>query len=152
METQNKAPHDILRDYIVRHGLKASRQREVIADVFFKSGGHLRVEELLTEVRKLDARISQATVYRTMKLLTDCGLASARNFNDGGTRYELSDESGEHHDHLICTSCDLIVEFVDAGIEELQDKVAQAHGFSVTDHRMELYGLCPACRKAQKSR
>ncbi len=142
----DSSPQKILRDYLVRHGLKASRQRDVIADVFFRAGGHMRVEELLSEVRKIDPKVSQATVYRTMKLLTDCGLAEARHFGDGQTRYEASDEGGEHHDHLICTSCGTIVEFMNDRIETMQDKVAREHGFLVTHHRMELYGLCPSCQ------
>lgn len=144
-------PHDILREYLLRHGLKASRQREIIADVFFRAGGHLRVDELLQEVRKIDPRVSQATVYRTMKLLTDCGLAAPRNFLDGQTRYERSDAGGEHHDHLICTDCGEIVEFVDERIEELQERVAKTHGFVVTHHKMELYGLCEECRLASSA-
>ena len=139
-------PHQVLRDYLLRHGLKASRQRDVIADVFFRAPGHLRVDELLQEVRKIDPKVSQATVYRTMKLLTECGLAAARNFFDGQTRYERSDARGEHHDHLICTHCGRIVEFCDERIEDLQDRVAQEHGFVVTQHKMELYGLCDDCR------
>ena len=142
-------PHQVLKEYLLRHGLKASRQREIIADVFFQAGGHLRVDELLQEVRKIDAKVSQATVYRTMKLLTDCGLAEPRNFLDGQTRYERSDEGGEHHDHLICTSCAKIVEFVDSRIEELQERVAVKHGFVVTHHKMELYGLCQSCQQAK---
>ena len=143
-------PHQVLKDYMLRHGLKASRQREIIADVFFRTGGHLRVDELLQQVRKIDPKVSQATVYRTMKLLTECGLAAARNFLDGQTRYEMSDESGEHHDHLICTNCGKIVEFVDGRIEELQERVARTHGFVVTHHKMELYGLCERCRGKSK--
>ncbi len=140
------SPQDILRAYLLKHGMKASRQREVIADVFFAAGGHLRVDELLTRVHRIDAKVSQATVYRTMKLLTDCGLAAARNFLDGQTRYERSDAQGEHHDHLICLGCGTIVEFVDERIEELQDRVARRHGFVVSHHKMELYGHCQACR------
>jgi Fur family ferric uptake transcriptional regulator len=146
-----QTPLQTLKSYLLAHGLKASRQREVIAEVFFAAGGHLRVDELLERVRSIDPRISQATVYRTMKLLTECGLAAARNFLDGQTRYEKSDESGEHHDHLICLRCDTIVEFVDERIEQLQDHVAKAHGFVVSDHKMELYGLCATCRAADTS-
>ena len=142
-------PRQVLKDYLTRHKLKASRQRDLIAEVFFTAPGHLRVDELLHEVRKLDAKVSQATVYRTMKLLTECGLAAARNFLDGQTRYERNDDSVNHHDHLICTGCGRIVEFVNSRIEELQDRVAIEHGFVVTNHKMELYGLCGTCRRAQ---
>lgn len=146
-ETDGQA-HARLREYLFVHGLKASRQREIIAEVFFAARGHLRVEELLERARAVDSKVSQATVYRTMKLLTACGLAAARHFFDGQTRYERTDAQGEHHDHLICTQCATIVEFVDPRIERLQDKVAAQNGFVVTDHKMELYGLCAGCQKA----
>lgn len=146
--TTDAQAHARLRDYLLVHGLKASRQREIIADVFFAAHGHLRVEELLERARAIDSKVSQATVYRTMKLLVACNLASARHFFDGQTRYERTDAAGAHHDHLICTKCGTIVEFVDARIERLQDKVAAANGFIVTDHKMELYGLCAQCQSA----
>ena len=136
-----------LRTFIAKEGLKNSRQREIIAQVFFESIEHIRVEELLQRVREVEPKVSQATVYRTMKLLVDCSLAEARQFQDGQTRYEASDDEGHHHDHLICTKCGKIVEFVDERIEELQEEVAASHGFKVSDHKMELYGICdsPDC-------
>ena len=137
-----------LRTFIAKEGLKNSRQRETIAEVFFESTEHIRVEELLNRVRAVDSKVSQATVYRTMKLLVDCDLAESRQFQDGQTRYEVSDDDGHHHDHLICTQCGKIVEFVDDRIEQLQVEVAAAHGFTVSDHKMELYGVCddPGCK------
>lgn len=138
--------HARLRAYLTLHGLKPSRQRDIIAEVFFAAEGHLSVDELLQKARAVEPKVSQATVYRTMKLLADCGLASSRHFFDGQTRYEHSDPSGAHHDHLICTRCSKIVEFVDARIEALQDQVAKKHGFTVAHHKMELYGLCSDCR------
>ena len=143
----NTQPHEILKAYIAKHGLKTSRQRELIADVFFAAGGHLSIDELLERVKKNDARVGQATVYRTMKLLTRAGLAEARQFGDGHTRYEPALEATEHHDHLICTSCGKIVEFHNAQIESLQSRVASKHGFLVSHHKMELYGLCASCQR-----
>ena len=136
-----------LRTFIAKEGLKNSRQRETIAEVFFRSTEHIRVEDLLNRVREVDPKVSQATVYRTMKLLVDCDLAEARQFQDGQTRYEVSDEDGHHHDHLICTKCGKIIEFVDERIEKLQEEVAASFGFTVSDHKMELYGECndPNC-------
>jgi Fur family ferric uptake transcriptional regulator len=134
-----------LLQHMEQHGLKSTRQRTLIIDLFFELGGHLTVEELWTRVRQRDAKVSVATVYRTMKLLAECGLAHARHFGDGQTRYE---GVGEHHDHLICTRCGTIVEFEDDRIEALQDRVAKQHGFKVTSHKMELYGLCSNCQRA----
>ncbi|MCK6549108.1 transcriptional repressor [Myxococcota bacterium] len=142
------AAREILRAYVAKKGLKFTRQRELIAEVFFGTQGHLKVEDLLDRVRAVDPQVSLATVYRTMKLLTECGLASPRQFGDGHTRYEPSDGEEQHHDHLICTRCGLIVEFLSPDIEALQDRIAAERGFLVTKHKMELYGLCPTCRDA----
>ena len=139
-------PRERLREALAERGLKASRQRDIIADVFFSAEGHLTVEQLLARVHDQDAHVSQATVYRTLKLLVDCKLAEPRQFEGGQTRYERGDAPGAHHDHLICTACGDIVEFVDPRIERLQDQVADAHGFAVSHHKMELYGLCAACQ------
>lgn len=134
---------EILARYMAAQGLKSTRQRTLILETFFSAGGHLSVEELLELVRKSDARISAATVYRTMRLLSDCGLAHARHFGDGQTRYELATD---HHDHLICTDCGKIVEFEEEQIETLQLRIAKEHGFKLTHHKMELYGHCPDCQ------
>ena len=135
----------ILSRYMAEHGLKSTRQRALIVDAFFEQGGHVSVEELVSQVRRRDPHVSTATVYRTMKLLTECGLAHARHFGDGQTRYE-SAAGREHHDHLICTSCGRIIEFENDRIESLQQQVARRHGFNLTGHKMELYGLCPECQ------
>lgn len=138
----------ILARYMSEHGLKSTRQRDLIIDTFFTTPGHLSVEDLWSKVRALDQRVSVATVYRTMKLLSDSGLAHARNFGDGQTRYEAA-LGREHHDHLICTRCGAIVEFENDRIETLQDAVAKKHGFAVTSHKMELYGLCKDCQRTR---
>ena len=136
---------DELRAYISKEGLKYSRQRETIAEVFFAIDGHISVDDLLQKVRESDDRVSQATVYRTMRLLTDCGLADARHFLGEHTLYEPAEGEEGHHDHLICTACGKIIEFVDSRIESLQEEAAKKHGFTVTSHKMELYGTCESC-------
>lgn len=136
----------LLDKYMTERGLKSTRQRTLIMETFFESGGHQSVEEVWARVRKSDARVSVATVYRTMKLLSESGLAHARNFGDGQTRYEAAIGRG-HHDHLICTNCQKIIEFENDRIEALQDVVAKRHGFKVTSHKMELYGLCRDCQR-----
>ena len=135
-----------LASWISERGLKSTRQRDLIVDTFFNSEGHLSVDELLVKVSARDANIGAATVYRTMKILSEAGLASAPHFDDGQTRYEPALDR-HHHDHLICTSCHKIVEFENERIEALQDEVAAQHGFEVTRHKLELYGLCRECRK-----
>jgi Fur family ferric uptake transcriptional regulator len=145
---KSAAARERLASWIASRGLKATRQREVIVDAFFAQAGHLSVEDLLHKARERDPTIGAATVYRTMKILTDAGLASARHFEGGQTRYEAALDR-HHHDHLICTSCGNIIEFENERIEALQESVADEHGFTVTHHKLELYGLCKACKERQ---
>lgn len=146
MTAPHSHPHDeLLLKFMADRGLKSTRQRSLIVETFFANDGHLSVEELWGKVRDADARVSVATVYRTMKLLSESGLAHARNFGDGQTRYEAA-VGRHHHDHLICTNCGTIVEFENDRIEAMQDAVARRHGFRVVSHKMELYGLCKNCQ------
>lgn len=131
--------------YAAKQGLRSTRQRDVILDLFLATRQHLSVEDLYMKVKASHPGIGFATVYRTMKLLTDSGIARELTLKNGQIRYEHQ-LAGEHHDHLICTGCGAIVEFEDETIEGLQKEIAGRHGFSITSHRMELFGLCPSCR------
>lgn len=135
-----------LNQYLSEKGLKKTHQRDIIARLFFAPPHrHYRIEELLEKSRKEDASISYATVYRTLMMLMEAGLASQRHFGKGQSLFEQ--ESKHHHDHLICTDCGAIVEFENNTIEKLQEAMAKKAGFKLTHHKMELYGLCPRCQK-----
>ena len=135
-----------LNDYMTRHGLRSTEQRRVVTEMFFTSHGHLSIEDLLEQVREEEPKIGYATVYRTLKLLKECGLAYERHFGDGVSRYEVAWED-EHHDHLICVECEKIIEFEEDKIEDLQHEVADKYGFKLVRHKLELYGVCPDCQK-----
>ena len=129
------------RTYIQDRRLNVTAQREAIVEQFLRTRDHVSIDELLLKVRKRHPKVGYATVYRTLKLLVDSGLAVERQFGDGQARYEVV---GDHHDHLICVKCGLILEFEDDEIERLQDRIAERLGsFTVLRHRHELYGLCP---------
>jgi Fur family transcriptional regulator, ferric uptake regulator len=132
--------------FISQSGLKSTRQRDAVAEVFFSTSGHISAEELYLKVAKAHPGIGLTTVYRTLKLLTEAGLAKERRFGDQGV-YEKEDNQ-THHDHLICTRCGKIIEFKEPVIEKLQEDVAARYGFIVMDHKMELYGLCKSCSAA----
>jgi Fur family ferric uptake transcriptional regulator len=134
----------LLHDHMEKRGLRSTDQRKLIVETFFKAAHHISIEELLAEVRAQDKRVGYATVYRTLKLLTECGVAFERKFGDGLTRYELADESS-HHDHLICIDCGKIIEFEEPQIEELQERVAAHYGFVLKTHKHEMYGTCSDC-------
>lgn len=127
--------------YLQDNGLNTTQQREVIVDQFLRSDEHISTDDLLERSRQLNPKIGYATVYRTLKLLVEAGLAQQRDFGEGQSRFEVD---SEHHDHLICTKCGLVLEFEDEEIEQLQRKVAERlGGFKIMQHRLELYGLCP---------
>ncbi len=142
-----------LTRFLDKHGLKSTSQRRLITRIFFDERfrqDHPSVEDLYVRVHAEDGRVGYATIYRTLKLLVDAGLASPSRLTDNQTRYE-PDIPGEHHDHLVCTACGAILEFEEDGIEVLQEAVAQRLGFRLADHRMVLYGApddpcrAPAC-------
>jgi Fur family ferric uptake transcriptional regulator len=137
---------DRLEAYMNKEGLRSTAQRRLVTDTFFQSEGHLSIEELLSQVRQRDPKVGYATVYRTLKLLRDSGLANERNFGDNISRYEVAHEDA-HHDHLICTECGNIQEFEDEAIERLQDTIAERYGYKLTRHKHDLFGLCPNCQK-----
>jgi Fur family transcriptional regulator, ferric uptake regulator len=133
--------------WLKERGLKATSQRDDIARVFFASRGHVSVEELYAAVKKVNPRVGYATVYRTLRLLKECGLALERHFNDGEARFERAEDEKHHHDHFICERCARIIEFSNPEIESLQESIARKLGFVTTRHRLELYGICRECRE-----
>ena len=134
-----------LTDYLVGQGLKSTQQRDKILRVFMDAGRHVSAEELSALVKKSHPGIGYVTVYRTLKLLADAGLAEARRFEDGFTRYEYNTASG-HHDHLICMECSKSIEFYNPEIDALQDAASVQLGFRVMDHKLQIYGVCQDCR------
>ncbi|MSP92766.1 MAG: transcriptional repressor [Myxococcales bacterium] len=136
---------DRVVDRLQRDHQRATPQRMRIVETLWHHG-HLNVDELHREVRKADASVGYATVYRTLKLLERCGLVNCSNFGDGTARYEVHSGAAEHHDHMICTDCGTIVEFENDAIELLQEEVARSHGYVLKSHRMDLFGICPACQ------
>lgn len=141
-----KAKKKIFHEFITRKGLKSTRQRDIILDVFLSSERHMSIEELYLKLRAKHPSIGYATVYRTLKLFAEAGIANEIHFGDGQTRYEHVTE-GEHHDHLVCTRCGDITEFENETIETLQGEIAASHGFFIETHKLELYGQCAKCRK-----
>lgn len=113
--------------------------RRVIARVLSAADDHPDAEELHRRANAMDASISLATVYRTVKLFEDAGIIQAHDFRDGRARYE--EVPDEHHDHLINVKTGEVVEFHSEEIEELQEQIAKKLGFKLVDHRLELYGV-----------
>lgn len=133
-------------EFMSRKKLNSTIQRRIIAEEFFDFPGHHSLEEFYKHIEKRDPGIGQTTVYRTLKLLCEAGLANEIQFSDNITRYEVNSPN-RHHDHMICLQCGKIIEISDSRIENLQKEIAQAHDFSLQGHSHNLYGYCADCRK-----
>lgn len=139
----------VFEQYLADHGLKHSRQREIILQYFLDTSGHMTVEDLYRSLRPKHPEIGRTTIYRTLKLLCDAKLADSIELRDGLTRFEHRYKH-EHHDHMICQDCGTIIEFVSQEIERLQDEIAEAYGFRIDSHRHQIFGLCQKCGRAKK--
>ena len=142
---------EVFHRHIQRAGLKRTAQRDLILEVFLRTEEHLSSEDLYRLVQREDPAIGQTTVYRTLKLLTDAGLAREVRFGDGRTRYEHNYKH-PHHDHMICTECGKTIEFFSADLEKLQDKIAARHKFDITHHTLRMFGYCEDCRRDASDR
>ena len=116
-------PQQLFSDFLQAQGLHLTSQRHEVLEAFWEADHHLSVEQLVSQLRSRASTVGQTTVYRTLKLLTECGVAFERRFGDGLTRYELADDES-HHDHLICVECGDIIEFEEPRIETLQEEIA----------------------------
>ena len=122
----------------IQQGVRLTEQRKLVAKVMSESTDHPDVDELHKRVNKIDSKISIATVYRTVKLFEEAGIVAKHDFKGTKARYE--EAAQEHHDHLIDVNTGEITEFVNEGIEKLQEQVAAKLGYKLVDHRLELYG------------
>ena len=128
------------------NSLKFTIQREVILETLYNSDEHLTPESLhqLIHGKLPDLKTGIATVYRTLALLEESNMVTSLSFGAQGKKYELG--AKEHHDHMICTTCGDITEFVDEEIENRQHSIADALGFKMSDHSMQIYGICKNCQ------
>ncbi len=126
--------------------LKFTIQREVILECLYNSQEHLTPESLHQLIQKnySNLKIGIATVYRTLSLLENSNMVTSLSFGAQGKKYELG--AKEHHDHMICTKCGNITEFVDEEIENRQHQISKELGFKMSDHSMQIYGICKDCQ------
>jgi Fur family ferric uptake transcriptional regulator len=142
---------EIFHNHLRRIGLKHTGQRDIILRAFLDTRDHLSTDELFRLVRKKDERIGFTTVYRTLKLLAECGLASEVAFNDGIARYEHQYNRRNHH-HMVCTECGSSVEFFSSDIERIEREIGRKHKYLTSRHTFQIYGVCAACQSKSKHR
>lgn len=137
---------EIFLEHIQKAGLRRTGQRDLIMEIFLSTEEHLTSEDLYWLVQQQDPTVGHTTVYRTLKLLTEAGLAREVRFGDNKTYYEHH-YNHEHHDHMICTECGRVIEFFSPDIEKLQDEMADNFGFKPTHHSLRMWGICNDCQQ-----
>ena len=142
---------EIFHRHLKKVGLKHTGQRDTILRSFLETREHLSTEELHRLVKKKDPRIGFTTVYRTLKLLAECGLASAVAFHDGIARFEHQYNRRSHH-HMVCTECGSSVEFFSPELSRLEEEIGRKHHYTPTRHTFQIYGVCEDCRKKENAR
>jgi len=130
--------------WLRERGHRVTSERLALFDEIFAQHGHIDAEELLGSMKGRALKISRATVYRNLDLLVECGLARKQRLGRNRYLYEHV-HPGQRHDHLVCTGCGRVVEFVSPGIAALQGEICRAHGFSPTQHTLQISGLCNPC-------
>ncbi len=141
-----KKEKEIFLEHIQKSGLRRTAQRDLIMEIFLRTEEHLTSEDLYWLVQKDDSTVGHTTVYRTLKLLTEAGLAREVRFGDNKTYYEHH-YNHDHHDHMICTECGKVIEFFSQVIESMQDEMADKLGFHATHHSLRMWGVCSSCQK-----
>ncbi len=137
---------EIFHQHLRGVGLKHTGQRDTILRTFLATREHLTTDELYRRVRRKDSRIGFTTVYRTLKLLAECGLAGEVAFHDGVARYEPQYNRRSHH-HMVCTECGASVEFFSPEVDQVEQDVGRKYRYVPTRHTFQIYGICEACRK-----
>ncbi len=141
-----KEEKEILRKYIELKGLRKTNQRYKVLEVFLSNESHLSVDELYALVKKKYPEISHSTVFRSMKIIFDAGLATKIRTCEGVIQYEHSYKHSQHG-HMICSKCHKMIEFDDTKIKELLKKAAKKENFKVQVCRTKIIGLCGKCKK-----
>jgi len=136
---------EVFAEYVKEKGLRRTRQRELVVKTFLQTEGHLSTDELYSLVRKADPKIGYATVFRTLKTLTDCGLARETDLGDGFTRFEHLYKHPHHH-HILCIECNKTIEFYSPELEELQRKIVSEYDFEPVRYKFQVFGICRECR------
>jgi len=142
----NQEAIEELKKIVKQKGLKYTEQREIVLSILIHAEDHLSAEEVYNQVKETDptSNIGIATVYRALSFLDEVDLITSITFGSDGKKYESNAKS--HHDHLICTECGKIVEFLDEEIEKRQERIAKKNKFKITNHSMQLYGICEDCQ------
>ncbi len=138
---------DNLMEKLKDKGFKLTPQRRCVIDTILENEGkHLSTEEIYDLVKKKYPEIGLATVYRTMQILGEVGLVYKHNFDDGRSRYEVTNNEDHQHHHLVCINCGKVIEVEEDLLDRLESQVESKYGFTITNHNVKFLGYCEKCK------
>jgi len=140
----------VFDEYIRSTGLKGTTQRALVLDAFLATDEHVSVDDIYRLLRRKDCKVGYATIYRTMKLISESGLAREVMLGDGISRFEHT-FGRKHHHHLVCTRCRKIIEFTSETMDRGEREIIEKYGFVQHSHRFEIFGLCDECQREENN-
>jgi Fur family transcriptional regulator, ferric uptake regulator len=143
----------VLEDIVVRlrgSGHKVTPQRIAIIKIVLESQELLSPSALYEKVHQIDPEVGEVTVYRTLNILSDLGLVCM--VHTGENTHSYIGRPPEHHDHLICSECGKVINFTGCNLSQLETRLASETGFTIQEHRLDLYGKCRECSKKGNSK